>query len=219
MSADGTIAVTTMPEPEEIQRLFTREDGTYHFARWGRPIVPVIFGVEEQSLPPLKGAIEAVVAMAGHVMGETDPELGTNFMVFFLQDWEEMASLDGLDQLIPELGALVPRLISADASQYRIFRFDAEGAISAAFVFLRMTGVAARCPAEEIGLEMAVKTILDWGPAAFVSRSPLARGPDGLARVSPHVAALVGAAYDPVMPPLANDPTHALRMFARLPRN
>ncbi len=208
-----------MPQPDQIERLFTREDGTYHFARWGRPIVPVIFGVEEQSLPPLKGAIEAVVAMAGHTMGETDPELGTNLMVFFLQDWAEMAALDGLAQLLPELGTLVPRLIAADASQYRLFRFDPDGAIRASFVFLRMTGDFARRPAEEIGLEMAVKSILDWGPAAFAAQSPLVHGQDGLARVDPLISAVVGAAYDPVLPTSARDAAHALRIFARLPRN
>lgn len=217
-TADGAVTVTAMPEPQEIEDLFTREDGSYRFARWGRPIVPVIFGVEDQSLPPLKGAIETVVAMAGHNMGETDPELGTNLMVFFLQDWAELSELEGLDQLIPELGALVPRLLAADASQYRVFRFDQDGAIRAAFVFLRMKGAFARRPAEEIGLEMAVKSILDWGPRAFAERSPLVRGGDGLARIDPQVSAIVGAAYDTVLPRASDDSSHALRIFARLPR-
>ena len=31
-------------QPDEIARLFTRADGTYLCARWGRPIVPVVFG-------------------------------------------------------------------------------------------------------------------------------------------------------------------------------
>lgn len=207
-----------MPEPEEITRLFTREDGTYRFARWGRPIVPVIFGVEEASLPPLKGAIEAVVLAAGHHMAETDPELGTNLMVFFLKDWEELAELEGLDRLLPALGALVPRLTAADASQYRIFRYDADGAIRAAFVFLRMRGAQAQRPAEEIGLETAVKAMLDWGPHAFAARSPLIRGDDGIARLHPATAALVIAAYDRILPAAADDASHALRLFARLPR-
>lgn len=218
MTLIGAATVTAMLEPEQIERLFTREDGSFHFARWGRAIVPVIFGVEEASLPPLKGAIETVVLMAGHHMGETDPELGTNLMVFFLKDWEEMVELEGLSQLIPELGALVPRLIAAEANQYRIFRFDEQGAIRAAFVFIRMQGQVARRPAEEIGLDLAIKSILDWGPHAFAARSPLVRGADGLARVDPAMAVVVGAAYDPVLPVAAFDPAHALRIFARLPR-
>ena len=31
--------------PAEVEALFTRADGAYLFARWGRPIVPVVFGV------------------------------------------------------------------------------------------------------------------------------------------------------------------------------
>ena len=207
-----------MPEPEEITRLFTREDGSYHFARWGRPIVPVVFGVGDASLPPLKGAIEAVVLAAGHHMAETDPELGTNLMVFFLKDWEELSDLADLDKLLPDLGALVPRLIKAEANQYRIFRFDADGAIKAAFVFIRMKGAQAQRPAEEIGLDLAVKAILDWGSQAFAARSPLIRGDDGIARLHPATAAIIGAAYDPILPAAAGDPSHALRLYARLPR-
>ena len=48
-------------EPAKIERMFTRSDGRYLFARWGRPIVPVVFGVEDATVSILKGAIEAVV--------------------------------------------------------------------------------------------------------------------------------------------------------------
>jgi hypothetical protein len=212
------MTVMSPPEPEEIARFFSRDDGSYHFARWGRPIVPVIFGVEEQSLPPLKGAIEAVVMAAGHRMAEVDPELGTNLMIFFLKDWEELTALDNLDRILPELGALVPRLIAAQATQYRLFRFDEGGAIRAAFVFLRLTAQTARLPAEEIGLEQAAKMLLDWGPHAFATRSPLIRGSDAVARLHPHTAGLLQSAYDPVMPESATDPVHALRLFARMSR-
>lgn len=214
-----TTSKLMIPEPEAIQLLFTREDGTYHFARWGRPVVPVIFGVEETSLPPLKGAIELVVGLAGHKMAETDPELGANLIIFFIKDWEELTGLDNLDRMIPELGQVVPRLMSSDATQYRVFRFDEAGGIRAAFVFLRMTRDIARLPAEEIGLEQAVKVVLDWGPAAFASRSPLVRGQDALARLSPRIAALIRAAYDPVLPVAAEDGAHALRLYARVVAN
>ena len=69
--------------PEEIEALFTRNDGSYGFARWGRPIAPIVFGVQDETLGIVKGAIEAVVTLAGHQMAETDPELGANLMVFF----------------------------------------------------------------------------------------------------------------------------------------
>ena len=120
---------------EDVEALFTRADGSYLFARWGRPIVPVVFGVEDATLRVVKGALEAVVALAGHRMAETDPELGANLMVFFFRDWAELPQVPNLDRLVPDLGPLCARLEEAEANQYRIFRFDAAGAIRAAFVF------------------------------------------------------------------------------------
>jgi hypothetical protein len=51
--------------PEEVEALFTRSDGSFLFARWGRAIAPVVFGVDEATLATVKGAIEAV-CRAGH---------------------------------------------------------------------------------------------------------------------------------------------------------
>src|SRR5690606_13874661 len=125
-------ALSEQPEPattpDAIAALFTRASGDYAFARWGRPIVPVVFGVEDATIATLKGAIEAVVTLAGHKMAETDPELGANLMVFFLRDWDELRQVPDLDQLIPGLAPLIDRLEATDANQYRSFRFDADGA-------------------------------------------------------------------------------------------
>ena len=125
--------------PEEIEAHFTRSDGTFLFARWGRPIVPIVFGVDDATLSVVKGAVEAVVSLAGHEMAETDPELGANLMFFFFRDWDELPQVPDLDRLIPDLVPLVGRLKAADANQYRIFRFDEAGAIRASFVFLRIS--------------------------------------------------------------------------------
>ncbi|MEM7632739.1 MAG: hypothetical protein AAF227_12130, partial [Pseudomonadota bacterium] len=86
-----------------VERAFTRADGTYLFARWGRPIAPVVFGVDDATLGIVKGAIEAVVALAGHKMTEVDPELGVNLLVFFIRDWDELPATPDLDRLLPEL--------------------------------------------------------------------------------------------------------------------
>ena len=153
---------------------FTRRDGAYVFARWGRPIVPVVFGVQEETLSVFKGAIEAVVALAGHKMAETDPELGANLMVFFCRDWAELEDVPHLDQLVPDLKPLVTRLHQADANQYRIFRFDDAGAIRAAFVFLRMDEHMQTVSADTLALSQAVQTILLWSDKAFMDQSPLA---------------------------------------------
>nr|HMS94769.1 hypothetical protein [Tabrizicola sp.] len=118
--------------PDEIEALFTRGDGSYRFARWRRPIVPVVFGVADKSLPAFKGAIEAIVALAGHRMAETDAEMGANLMIFAFRDWEELLAVGKLEGLVPELAELVPRLVAADANQYRLFRLEKDGAIRAA---------------------------------------------------------------------------------------
>ncbi|MCO8144182.1 DUF2927 domain-containing protein [Rhodovulum tesquicola] len=202
--------------PGELRALFTGQDGGYRFARWGRPIAPVVFGVSDETLATLKGACEAVVALAGHQMAETDPELGANLMVFFFRDWSELPLVPNLDRLVPDLGPLVERLAAAGATQYRLFRFDADGAIRAAFVFQRVDDAIAALPAEAIALNQIVQVILLWSESAFAERSPLARLPDGRLVLRPEIAGVIRAGYDPVMPPVASDPAHALRLAARL---
>jgi len=205
-------------EPETVARLFTRADGSYLFARWGRPIAPVVFGVEEETVAVLKGAIEAVVALAGHEMAETDPELGANLMVFFIRDWDELTETPNLDRLIPDLVETVARLKAVDANQYRSFRFDAEGAIMAGFVFVRMDAEMASVPAETIALSQMVQTILLWSDTAFTDASPLAAAPGQPAVLKPEIAAVIRAGYDPTMPACATDESHALRLAARIGR-
>ena len=200
---------------DEITPLFTRADGQFLFARWGRPIAPVVFGTDEGTLSVIKGAFEAVCALAGHEMAETDPELGANLMVFFLRDWAELPDVPNLDRLIPDLGALVARLAAADANQYRAFRFDPEGAIKAAFVFVRMDAQLSKVSAEVLALSQAVQTILLWSDRAFSDRSALAQA-GGHTVLRPNIAALIRASYDPVLPAISQDPSIALRLAARI---
>ncbi|MDG1127823.1 hypothetical protein ABWH93_18590 [Seohaeicola saemankumensis] len=199
----------------QVEALFTRADGSYAFARWGRPIAPVVFGVEEDTLKIVKGALEAVVALAGHKMAETDPELGANLMVFFFRDWDELPEVPNLDRLVPDLVPLVAKLKAVDANQYRIFRFDADGGIKASFVFLRMDEALSAVSADVLALSQVVQTILLWSDTAFRDRSPLAVL-EGRTILRPEIAGLIRAAYDPVMPVVARDPVHALRLQARL---
>ena len=199
----------------EVEPLFTRADGSYVFARWGRPIVPVIFGVDDASLAMFKGAIEAVVSLAGHKMAETDPELGANVMVFFCREWAELGEVPNLDKLVPDMPALIAKLQQADANQYRIFRFDDAGAIRAAFVFLRMDQPLAAVPADTLALSQAVQLILLWSDTAFDGQPPLALI-EGNAVLRPEIADVIRAAYDPVMPAAAQDSSHALRLAARI---
>ena len=206
--------------PDQIEALFTRADGTYTCARWGRPIAPIVFGVDDATLEIVKGAIEAVVTLAGHQMAETDPELGANLMIFFFRDWDELPAVPDLERLIPDLGPLVEKLKAADANQYRVFRFDEAGAIKASFVFLRMDEALGKVPAETLALSQIVQTILLWSDVAFHEASPLAVVPDNKAVIlRPDIAGVIRAAYDPVLPPMAQEPSHALRLFARIQAN
>lgn len=200
---------------EEIRAMFTRTGGAYVFARWGRPIAPVVFGVEEETLSVVKGAFEAVAALAGHPIDEVDPDLGSNCMMFFLRAWDELLDVPDLDRLVPDLAGLVARLKEAEASQYRAFRFDQNGAIQAAFVFLRMQGKMAEQPAEVLALGQVVQIMLAWSDSAFQHRSPLAVVGEATI-LRPEIAELIRAAYDPVMPVTAKDSSHSLRLLARM---
>ncbi|MCC1493965.1 hypothetical protein [Cognatishimia sp. F0-27] len=201
---------------ETVEALFTRSDGHYLCARWGRPIAPIVFGVEDRTLGVIKGAFEAVCALAGHEMAETDPELGSNVMIFFFRDWDELLGVPDLDRLIEGLEPLVARLKAADANQYRVFRFDQAGAIRACFIFLRMDAELGAVPAETLALSQAVQSIVLWSDTAFGDRSALAQAPDGRIVLRPDIAGVIRAAYDPVLPPVARDPSHALRLLARI---
>jgi hypothetical protein len=200
---------------DEVEALFTRADGSYLFARWGRPIVPVVFGVEDATLRIVKGALEAVVALANHRMAETDPELGANLMIFFFRDWSELPEVPNLDRLVPGLGPLCARLTEAEANQYRIFRFDEAGAIRAAFVFIRMDAHLEAVSAETLALSQAAQVMLLWSDRAFVDSSPLALVAEQII-LRPEIGALIRAGYDPVLPAMARDPSHALRLAARI---
>jgi len=202
--------------PDDIEALFTRSDGTFLCARWGRPIVPVVFGVDDRTLGSFKGAIEAVVTLAGHEMAETDPELGANLMVFFVRDWTELTDTPNLDRMIPDLAPLVARLQAAGANQYRIFRFDEAGGIKACFVFLRLDEVLATMDAETLALGQAVQSLLLWSDTAFTARSALAQTPEGKVLLRPEIGTLIRATHDQVLPACADDPGHALRLHARM---
>ncbi|MFC3168441.1 hypothetical protein [Paracoccus fontiphilus] len=186
--------------PDRITALFTRADGTFLCARWGRPVAPVIFGLADESLDIFRGAIRAGFAHAGHPLAETDPEMGANLMLFFVRDWSDLADIPDLDRLTDAPG-LGERLERSGADQYRMFRFDADGGIRACLGFLRMGGALADSHpaqlAEALFMRCALTFAQDIAPSAAM-------------------AALIRAAYDPVLPVAATDPAHALRLAARM---
>jgi hypothetical protein len=204
-----------MMTPQAVEALFTRSDDSFLFARWGRPICPVVFGVTDETLAVVKDAIQMTCALAGHEMGEMDAELGSNLMLFFFSDWAELIAVPGMDRLVPDLAPLVDRLTKADANQYRFFRFDEQGAIKACFVFLRMDQHLSDVPAHTLALSQIVQSMLLWSDTAFQDRSALMVAGDTTV-LRPDIAALIRAAYDPVLPHAAQDASHALRLAARM---
>ena len=107
------------------------------------------------------------------------------------------------------------RLKDADANQYRAFRFDDVGAIKACFVFLRMDDSLSALPADTLALSQATQSMLLWSDTAFKTQSPLALvGETTVLR--PEIGQVIAAAYDPILPVSSQDPTHALRMSARI---
>jgi len=202
--------------PDEVTRYFTRADGSFHFARWARPLAPVVFGTDDATLTVLKDAIREVASLGDLALIDTDPELGANLLLFFVNDWTELFEVPHLDRLIPDLPELLARLSGAKANQYRSFRFDEAGAIKLCLILLRMDEDLSQVPAQTIGAAQMVQSMLLWSDTAFIDESPVAQiTGQGHTIARPAIAALIRAAYDRVLPAMSRDPAHALRLSAR----
>ncbi len=197
--------------PDDVTALFTRPDGAYRFSRWARPVAPVVFGVDDATLGVIRAAIAAATGLAGLETVEIDPDLGANLMVFFFAEWDELREVPDLGEMLPDLEALLARLEREDAQSYRTFRFDDAGAIRACFSFVRMGGKLARAPADAIAMAEALGMLASWARTP-----PLARDGAGQIGPAPAIAGLIRAAYDPVLPDASDDPSHALRLWARM---
>jgi len=199
-----------------VEQLFTAKDGTYRFSRWGREIAPVVFGVDDVTLDHLKDAMTEVANIANMKFAETDPELGSNLMMFFCTDWDELDMVPNLDKLLPDFEILKSSLKRSDANQYRTFSFDDTGGIRVCIVLLRFDEHMADTTIQTLGVGQMAQCILLWGDEAFAQDSPIAIVPqNGMCVVKPNYAAVIRAAYDVTLPPSATDTSHAMRLAAR----
>lgn len=199
-----------------VEEIFTTSEGAYRFSRWGRPIAPVVFGIDDDTLGHLKDAMASVALIAGLEFVETDPELGSNLMMFFCSDWDELDMVPNLDQLLPDFEILKSSLKRTNANQYRTFSFDETGAIKVCIVLLRFDEHMAETSVQTMGVGQMAQCILLWGDEAFEDDSPIAIVPENaMCIVKPDYAALISAAYDPSLPPSSTDASHAMRLAAR----
>ncbi len=200
----------------EIEKMFTN-NGRYIFARWARPVAPVVFGTDDESLGVIKDAFQTVASLADMRLAETDPELGANFMIFFCTDWSEIKAVPDLDRLMGNLDGLVAELDKSGANQYRSFAFDPEGAIKLCVLLLKYDDDMAQLSAQALATGQMAQAMLLWGPEAFLEKSPIGIiEANNMAIVRPSIAALIRAAYDKTMPDTASDASHALRLEARV---
>lgn len=198
-----------------VSTLFTHND-KYRFARWGRPIVPVVFGVDDETLTHLKDGIAQTVGVTGGVLAETDPELGANFMWFFCQNWDELKSIPNLEKLFPDFNDTIDTLQKSGANQYRRFAFDDDGGIQLCVVLLRMDDQLANMSIQTLATSETLQGLLVWGEKAFREVSPIAVVKEnGICIVKPEFAAVVRASYADMMPVALGDASHALRLAAR----
>jgi hypothetical protein len=201
---------------EKIETLFTHPDGVFRFARWNRPIVPIVFGVDDETLAHLKTAIVTTVGVTGTNIAETDPEFGANFMWFFCQNWDEILAVPDLVGLIPDLKNIIARLQTTTTKTYRVFMFDKDGSIKMCLQLIKIADETADMSIQTLATGETYQCLALFSPHAFLTESPIAViQENGLCIPKPSYAALIRAAYDPVLPVAAKEATHAMRLAAR----
>jgi hypothetical protein len=203
-------------DPDWVAAHFTRSDGSFRFARWGRRLAPVIVGTDDFGCSVFEGGIRAVAGLAGLEVSELDPEHGANFLVFLVNDWAELTEAPNLVRLIPNLGDLIEELTRHGANQYRVFNFEPSGAIQLCITMLRYDEELQKVSAQTLAVGQALQGMLLWSDRAFMDESPIAVTEDGTCFVKPGHATLLRASYDAVLPVSATDASFALRLAARM---
>lgn len=188
---------------DDIKGLFTDASGSFLCARWQRPVAPVIFGLADGTLDIFRAALRAALADIRHPLAETDPESGANWLCFAVRDWEELAAVPDLARMTG-IDGLPERLSAQGAATYRLFRFEADGAIRACFTFLNFGSSLEAAHPGALAEAVAMSSLASWAQDIVPDRKH---------------AALLRAIYDPVLPYVARDDSHALRLFARMQAN
>ena len=195
-----------------VREQFTRADGGFRFARWGRDPAPAVFGADAATERLLTGALSAVAGLAGLEVAEEDPEFGKNALTFVATGWDGFADVPGLDRLAPEFERLKPTLMATGANQYRWFHFEPGGAIRTTVAMLVTDAAMTGGDARALALMEAAQTLLLWSETAFLGRRAVAITEGGRAALDPWLADLISAAYDPALPDATGNPALAERL-------
>lgn len=225
-NSDGGPKGVIVPDEAAVRAYFTRSDGSFRFARWGRPLAPAFFGFEEEGERIWREALRASVAIGGLELAKVDRELGVNFMVFSCGAWSELLEVPAMDRLIPDIARLLRVLEASGANQYRIFGFapgersDAPGPIRICITLLRRDEVFEMMSERAWALGQVVQGLLLWSDHAFTAESPVAEIEGvGRAVVTPRLQHLLRAAYAPELPSASDDPAHAAALAALAARS
>ena len=137
-------------------------------------------------------------------------------MWFFCKEWEEILSVPDLKKLIPNLNDIVKKLQTTSTKSYRIFAFDNEGGIKMCVQLIKVSDETAEMSIQALATGETFQCLVLFSSKAFIDESPIAQiSQNNLCVPKPEYAALVRAAYDPVLPVSSQDKSHALRLFAR----
>jgi hypothetical protein len=204
-------------DAERITQLFTGADGAFRFARWGRPLAPMVYGTDDAGVRIFERELRSVAGLAGLEIIELDPELAANFLIFFVNDWTELAAVPSLTKLIPGIDKLSETLVEQGANQYRLFAFNEQGAIRACITLLRYDDALQQVSAQTLAVTQSLRGLLLWSGTAFDGDSPVALDTESAhCIVKPWYADLIRSAYDPAIPPASAEPALALRLAARI---
>lgn len=214
-------------DAEAIRQLFTRsaesvegapEDPAqrFRFARWGRPLAPVVLGLDEESAEAARAAVVEAAEAAGVGAVDEDPDLEANFLICVCEKWSQLKSISGLDRLIPDLERLLTLLSAVGANQYRIFRVAPEEGISFAVTLVRFDESVAGLSAQAIGATQAAHGLLMWSDEAFAEDAPVAINRSGRGVIKTFHAKLLKAAYGEDAPSTSEDPNLADQLAAAM---
>lgn len=203
--------------PDDIRTYFARAGGQYQFARWNRPIVPVVFG--DHCLDPglLREALVRLSGITGHPVDLEAPPSAMTYGTLVVREWRDLAATPGAGKAMPGLAKLGAEAERQGGNQFRTFQRDWRGGIKRCVAVIRTAaGRFDDLTPESMALRQAALSFLHWSIPGVVKLRLVMPGPDGVDDLKPEVVALLRAAYDPAMPVSSRDPRHADQLAERM---